>query len=103
MDKGKAAKAFDRDFDPSKNNTICYIHIQNTETAVFINRDGITFYLKFTIDGKIFQSKAIVIQNQNDYVYEDLSRIDFSGINLQKRDIENLADCIDRIINYYYD
>ena len=85
MRKSKLNKSFDRDFESYKTNTICYIHSDNIEIPVKLNREGNKLNMKFSVNDTLYISKEIICAGQNDYF--DLSRIEFEGITLRDTDL----------------
>lgn len=98
MKKKKLDKFFDRDFNPLKNETICYVHKDNEEIPVFIKRQNNNiFKLRFSFKNQLYISQEIIIKNENDLV--DSSRIIFDGIVLNNIDMKNLSDCINKMVD----
>jgi hypothetical protein len=97
MKKKKQNKAFDRDFNPLKNKSVCYIHKDSEEILVFIERQNNIFKLWFTFKSQVYISHEIIIKNMNDLVSP--SRIKFDGIELNSIDLGHLSDCIDNMVD----
>ena len=103
MKMGKNNSAFDRDFNPLKTKSKCYIHINNKEIPVLIIRKGKRrINLRFSYNGKLIESQVITCKGQRDYIGDDLSRIKFRDINLHEIDLINLAKCIDQLFDEDY-
>jgi hypothetical protein len=99
MKKSKT-KRFDRDFESFKDQTLCYIHIEShEEVPVFIERKENTFLLSFKFQNRSYKSDMIIVDNSSDYVRNDLSRIRFPEIILNEIDLNNIALCIDSMVN----
>lgn len=90
-------KKFDRDFNPTKNETVCYIHINNIEVPVAIKNNGDTIILSFRLKGKLYESNKFKCESSNKYFYSD--NIQIEGIKLNDIDKNNLAICINKIFD----
>lgn len=100
MKKSKISRSFDRDFKSYKNNTICYIHIENKEIPVSLERAGDKLQLKFTYNGVLYNSKEIINKGQGDFIVPSI--INFEGIKIHEIDLNNLKKCIDKMFDELY-
>lgn len=100
MKKSRIIKSFDRDFKAYENNTICYIHIENLEIPVSLQRERNKLKMQFKHNGILYISKEIINEAHNDYV--DPFRIKFEGISLHEIDLNNLRKCIDKMFDELY-
>ena len=98
----KPNKNFKRDFNRHKNNTLCYIHIKNTEIPVTLHKDKNVVTLTFNYQGKFYQSEKIEINSINDRIGLNTEKIIFNSIVLDDIDISNLTDCIDDMFDYQF-
>jgi hypothetical protein len=72
------------------------------EIPVAIERKDNVFLLSFKFRNKLYKSDEIIINNTSDYVRNNLSRIKFPEIVLNEIDLNNVALCIDKIVDELY-
>jgi hypothetical protein len=101
--KTRNIKAFDREFDHNDSQTKCYIHKEGTEIPVYLKRDLNKITLSFTYRNHKYTSDEITCNGRQDYVAFNLERIKFGGLDLEQTDLNNLADCIDKMFEAVVD
>lgn len=95
--KTRNIKAFDREFDPNNSKTKCYIHKDGIEIPVYLKRNADKIQLSFTYRGNKYTSNEISFNSEEDFIAFTFLRIQFAGIDLDQIDINNLADCVDKM------
>jgi hypothetical protein len=86
-----------------ENTSFLIIHIQNRETVVKITFDkekGLRFIIEFTYDNKPF--KTILEKLSTEWKIFSSDEIELEGIELHPIDKENIAHCLNEILDKHF-
>lgn len=95
-------KSFDRDFDANRNSTVCYIHNNNDEISVILNRIDRIATLGFSYNGVTYKSNEIEMSWHSGIIEVDKSQIRFDNFDIKEIDLTNLANCLEEMFEKKY-
>jgi len=94
----------DNIFKVTENPSYLFIHIDNHKIKVRIffesSEKGTTFKVDFIFENKNYKTELHVTQRNNIFYDDD---INFQDIELHDIDKQNIADCLNEIMEHYFD